>query len=73
MRDIKMGNRVRLARMEAGLTQQELAEQINVTRQTIGLIESDKYNPTIKLCLMLAHVTGTQLGDLFWIVEMEDK
>ena len=72
MRDIQIGNKVKLARIEADLTQQELAEQVSVTRQTIGLIESDKYNPTIKLCLMLAHVLGKRLDDLFWIAELAE-
>jgi len=73
MRDIQIGNKVKLARIEAGLTQQELAAQVSVTRQTIGLIESDKYNPTIKLCLMLAHVLGKRLDELFWIIEFGEE
>ncbi len=67
MRDIQIGNKVKIARIEADLTQQELADQVSVTRQTIGLIESDKYNPTIKLCLMLARVLHKGLDELFWI------
>lgn len=66
MRDIEIGNNVKVARVEAGLTQQDMAEAIGVTRQTIGLIEADKYNPTIKLCLLIAHITGKSLNDLFW-------
>jgi len=73
MRDIRIGNKVKLARIESGLTQQELAEQVCVTRQTIGLIESEKYNPTIKLCLMLARATGKGLDDLFWIDGLENN
>jgi len=61
-----------MARIGAGLTQQELADKVSVTRQTIGLIEKFKYNPTIKLCLMLADVTGKRLDDLFWIDEIKD-
>ena len=72
MRDIQIGNKVKLARIEADLTQQELAERVSVTRQTIGLIESDKYNPTIKLCLMLAQVLGKRLDELFWIAELAE-
>ena len=72
MRDIQIGNKVRLARTEAALTQQELAEQVSVTRQTIGLIESNKYNPTIKLCLMLSHVLGKRLDELFWIAGLAE-
>jgi len=67
MRDITIGNSVKLARVEIGLTQQELADRMQVTRQTIGLIEADKYNPSIRLCLMIATITRKSLDDLFWI------
>jgi putative transcriptional regulator len=67
MEEITIDNRVKLARVEVGLTQQELAERAGVTRQTIGLIESGRYNPTLKLCLILAHITGKGLDELFWI------
>ena len=69
MKEVEIGNRLRLARVEQNLTQQELADLVGVTRQTIGLIEADKYNPTIKLCLMLARATGKTLDELFWIEE----
>ena len=72
MKDIDIGNRLRVARVVKDLTQQELADMVGVTRQTIGLIEANKYNPTLKLCLMLARVTGKTLDELFWIEgEME--
>jgi putative transcriptional regulator len=67
MEEIEIENRVKLARVEKGLTQEELADRIGVTRQTIGLIEAGKYNPTLKLCLMLARATGKSLDDLFWV------
>ncbi len=67
MEELEYENRVKLARVEKGLTQEELADRIGVTRQTIGLIEAGKYNPTLKLCLMLARVTGKSLDDLFWV------
>jgi putative transcriptional regulator len=67
MEDICIENRVKLARVEKGLTQEQLADLIGVTRQTILLIEAGKYNPTLKLCLMLKKVTGKKLDDLFWI------
>lgn len=67
MEDIEIENRVKLARVEKDLTQEQLAELVGVTRQTIGLIEAGKYNPTLKLCLALAKVTGKRLDDLFWI------
>jgi putative transcriptional regulator len=67
MKEIEVANRLKLARVEKDLTQQELADLVGVTRQTIGLIEARKYNPTLKLCLLLAHVTEKSLNELFWI------
>ncbi|MEJ2749878.1 MAG: helix-turn-helix transcriptional regulator [Anaerolineae bacterium] len=67
MKDFIIGNRLKLARVEKNLTQQELADLVGVTRQTIGLIEAGKYNPTLKLCLLLTRVTGKSLDELFWI------
>ena len=67
MQDIQIENRLKLARVEKGLTQQQLADLAGVTRQTIGLIEAGKYNPSLKLCLKLAQVTGKGLDQLFWI------
>jgi putative transcriptional regulator len=67
MEEIIMENRVKLARVEKDLTQEQLADLIGVTRQTIILIEAGKYNPTLKLCLMIKKVTGKSLDELFWI------
>ena len=67
MEEVAIDNKLKLARVENDLTQSELAEQVGVTRQTIGLIEAGKYNPTLKLCLMLARATGKRLDELFWI------
>ena len=62
-------NRVKISRIEKDLTQEELAERIGVTRQTIGLIEKGSYNPTISLCLKMCKVLEKSLDELFW---MED-
>ena len=67
MLDAPVRSRLRQARGACGLTQQELADRVGVTRQTIGLIEVNRYNPTIKLCLMLARETGWTLDELFAI------
>lgn len=67
MEELKIGNRLKVARVEKGLTQTELADLAGVTRQTIGLIEGGRYNPTLKLCLILARVTDRSLDELFWI------
>ena len=58
--------KIKLARIEKGLSQQELADLVDATRQTIGLIEKGKYNPTIKLCNKIAKVLDKTLNDLFW-------
>ncbi len=58
--------KLKLARIEKQLSQQELAELVEVTRQTIGLIEKGKYNPSIKLCIKIAKTLDKTLNDLFW-------
>lgn len=59
-------NRVKEFRKELGISQLELAKDIGVSRQTINMIENDKYNPTLELCLNLAHRLQTDLNNLFW-------
>ena len=44
----------------------DLAQAVGVTRQTIGLIESGNYNPTLKLCVAICQALGKTLNDLFW-------
>jgi len=62
-------NRIKLARMELALTQQQLADTVGVTRQTINLIEKGTYNPSLNLCLAICHSLNRTLDDLFWIKE----
>ena len=59
-------NRVKEFRKELGISQLELAKDIGVSRQTINMIENDKYNPTLELCLNLARSLQTDLNCLFW-------
>ena len=59
-------NRVKEFRKELGISQLELAKDIGVSRQTINMIENDKYNPTLELCLNLARSLQTDLNGLFW-------
>jgi len=61
-----MNIKMKLARVEKGLSQEELAEHIGVTRQTIGLIEKGKYNPSLNLCISIAKALDKTLNDLFW-------
>ena len=57
---------MKLARVECDLTQEQLAEKIGVTRQTIGLIESGNYNPSISLCIDICKALNRTLDELFW-------
>ena len=54
------------ARGQAGLSQQELADRLGVSRQTINAIEKGDYNPTIRLCIGICRILGLTLNDLFW-------
>ena len=58
--------RMKIARMEVDMNQEDLAKAIGVTRQTIGLIESGEYNPTLNLCIAICRTLGKTLNDLFW-------
>ena len=62
MRNVRM----KVARVERDLSQEELAEKVGVTRQTIGMIETGKFNPSIKLCIAICHALGKTLDELFW-------
>lgn len=65
-------NRVREFRQKMNLSQNALAKEIGVARQTINLIENDKYNPSLDLCIKLAKVLQTDLNSLFWEVESDE-
>ncbi len=52
-------NRVREFRQKMNLSQNALAKEIGVARQTINLIENNKYNPSLELCIKLAKVLQT--------------
>lgn len=58
--------KLKLARVERDLSQAQLAEQVGVTRQTIGLIEAGGYNPTLGLCVAICKALGKTLDELFW-------
>lgn len=58
--------RMRDARIACGLSQQELAALVGATRQTIGLIEAGRYNPSLKLCIAICKALDKTLNDLFW-------
>ena len=58
--------KLKFARMEKELTQEQLANLVDVTRQTIGLIEAGNYTPSLHLCIKICKVLDKTLDDLFW-------
>lgn len=63
--------RMKIARVECDLSQEQLAVKIGVTRQTISMIEAGKYNPSLNLCIAICKTLGKTLNDLFWEEENE--
>ena len=57
---------MREARRRKGLSQQQLADRLGVSRQTVNAIESGDYNPTIRLRVGICKALGLTLNDLFW-------
>ena len=62
MKNLKMKS----ARAALDLSQQQLADLVGVSRQTINAIEKGEYNPTINLCRSICKVLGKTLDELFW-------
>ena len=58
--------RIKAARAALDMTQKDLAEAVDVTRQTMNAIEKGDYNPTIKLCIAICRALGKTLDELFW-------
>ena len=59
------GERIRKYRETAGYTQENLASELGISRQTVALIEGGRYNPSLKICLKMAQIFGRSLDDLF--------
>lgn len=60
-----MKNRLKILRAERNWSQAELAQRVNVSRQTINAIETGKYNPSLELAFALAAVFETKIEDTF--------
>jgi len=58
--------KLKIARIECDMSQEDLADIVGVARQTIGLIETGNYNPTLKLCIAICKALNKTLNDLFW-------
>jgi len=66
-----MNIKLKLARVAKNLSQQDLADQVGASRQTIGLIEKQRYNPSLNLCLGIAKALDKTLDELFWETDHE--
>ncbi len=70
MGKLKITNNIRRLRFDADeMTQKDLAERVNVTRQTIVAIENAKYSPTLELAILISRVFDKPLEDVFNIDE----
>ncbi len=70
---ITITNRLRELRAKYRMSQEELARQVGVTRQTIIAIENGKYLPSLKLAFKIAKVFGMKIEDIFIYNEEEDS
>lgn len=59
-------NNIQIYRKKNKLSQIQLAEIVGASRQTINMIENDKYNPSLKLCIKIAKALNSDLNTLFW-------
>ncbi len=59
-------NKMKVARKSKKISQQELATMVEVSRQTINMIEAGNYNPSINLCLSICYALDMTLDQLFW-------
>ena len=62
---MKLKTRIRELRARDRLSQEELAQRVGVRRETIGNLESGRYNPSLKLAMDIAQVFGTTVEDIF--------
>ena len=58
--------KMKAARAAKDLSQEELSQAVGATRQTIGMIEAGKYNPTLNLCIAICKALDRTLDELFW-------
>lgn len=59
--------------MNGQITQQELADRVSVTRQTIHAIENGKFNPSVKLALLIARTFEAPVEEIFYLEGVEDE
>jgi len=67
MAKTRLGNRLKVARAEADMTQEQLARRVGVTRQTIGAIEAGAHGPSALLAFQLAKRLAWRVDELFFL------
>jgi putative transcriptional regulator len=68
-----MRNKIKHLRKERSLRQEDVANLLGVTRQTILAIENDKYNPTLELAMRLARLLGATVEEIFFLDDANDE
>lgn len=69
-----LGNKLKIARVVHGdLTQQELADKVSCSRQTIHSIESAKFVPSVELALKISKTLGVPVEEIFYLDEKKEK
>ena len=64
--------KLKAARAEKDLSQEELAKKIEVSRQTINMIERGNFNPSLALCISICRALDKTLDQLFWKEDDDD-
>lgn len=70
---LKVSNRLRVLRAEEGLTQEQLAADVGVTRVTINCVERGEYLPSLELGLLLARRFGRTVEEVFLVEDNHDE
>lgn len=67
--DLKVKNRIKEIRLAKGISQIQMAEDLQITRQTINAVENHKYNPSLELALKLIRYFNINLDEIFTLEE----
>ena len=67
--DLKVKNRIKEIRLAKGISQIQMAEDLQITRQTINAVENHKYNPSLELALKLIRYFDITLDEIFTLEE----
>lgn len=70
---MKLITKIKEYREKMGMKQSELAELVNIRRETIVCLENEKYNPSLRLAMVIAKVFNVQVEDLFSFIDENDE